>query len=401
MQKEVYILGAARTPIGKYMGKLKGLSAPRLGAIAIEESIRRAHVKPVYVEEVVMGNAIEGGVGQNPAKISAYYAGLPSVPAYTVNKVCNSSTQAITNSLDAIRSERIDIAVAGGMESMSNAPIMIMKRPERGYGKKCAKEALENDYMKSVEDTLEHDGLIDAFKGFPMVETSDIIAKKYGLTKKELDEFTFSSYKKSSVATIEGKFAKEIVPVQLSDGVMNSDECVRYDTTMEVIERSKPILAGGITTSAHSSKLGDGGAALVLCSKKMAEKLGSKSVGQIVDCCSVEVDPELAMESPIYAVKKLLNANSLSVRDIDIFEHNEAFAPASVALIKGLNLDAKIVNVNGGAISIGHPLGMSGARITIAALNAMEYHKKNLGVAAICNGGGGGMALLLKRNNFL
>jgi acetyl-CoA C-acetyltransferase len=396
MTNEVYILSAVRTPIGKFIpkhpgGKLSNISAPQLGGIVIKEAVERAMIKPEHVDEVIMGNVLSAGLGQNTSRQAAIYAGIPvEKTAYRVDQVCGSGLRAVISAAQAIKAGNIEIAVAGGMESMSNAPHAKNLRKGQGYG--------------NVEfvDTMIHDGLWDVYNDFNMIATGDIIAKKYELTRKEIDEFAYRSHMLASDATKNGRFKKEIKPVEikLESGescLFEIDEGIRPDTTVEKLTKLNPVNEEGVTTAGNASQRSDGASALVLASQKKADYLGIKPLARIVDYSESGVDPALVMEAPIPAVNKLLEKCKLSVDNIGLYEHNEAFGSASVALYKTLKINLNRFNVNGGAIALGHPIGASGARILTTLIYAMEYRKDILGIATLCMGGGNGLAMLVER----
>jgi acetyl-CoA C-acetyltransferase len=392
MTTEVYILSAVRTPVGKYLGKLTPMTAPQLGAVVIREAVERASIKPTDVDEVIMGNVISAGLGQNSARQAAIYAGIPvEKAAFTVNKVCGSGLKAVISAAQAIKAGDIEMAVAGGMESMTNAPhILRNHRLGKRYGD------------DTIVDAMIYDGLWDVYNNFHMIKTGDIIAEKYGLTREEIDEFAFRSHKMALEATQSGRFKKEIKPVEIKPSVgepylFETDEGIRPDTTVEKLAKLKPVNEGGVITAGNASQLSDGASALVVASQRKVEELGTKPLARIVDYSVSGVASELVMEAPIPAVNKLLEKCKLSVDNIGLYEHNEAFGSASVALYKTLKINLNRFNVNGGAIALGHPIGASGARILTTLIYAMEYRKDILGIATLCMGGGNGLAMLIER----
>ena len=385
------IVSACRTPIGRYGKSLLSFSAMQLGAIAIKEAIVRARIKPGDVEEVIMGNVISAGLGQAPARQAAIYAGIPdSVPAFTVNKVCASGLKAIALAADSIRLGNQEILVAGGMESMSNAPYV---NREARWGARL------ND-VKLV-DAMVYDGLWDVYNNFHMGVTGEIVAQRYKITREDMDRLSYESHVNAQRATQEGRFKSEIVPVQLpgpDKKMFERDEGIRADTTIEKLAKLPAAFKeGGAVTAGNASQLSDGGAACVVMSEDVANKRNLNPLARIVDYASVGVKPEWVMEAPIPAVRKLLKKVGLEVKDIDLWEHNEAFASASCAVMKELGIPREKFNVNGGAVALGHPIGCSGARIMATLTHAMRDRNARRGIETICLGGGNAMAMLVER----
>jgi len=385
------IVSACRTPIGRYGKSLLGFSAMQLGAIAIKEAVVRARIKPGDVEEVIMGNVISAGLGQAPARQAAIYAGIPdSVPAFTVNKVCASGLKAITLAADSIRLGNQEMLVAGGMESMSNAPYV---NREARWGARL------ND-VKLV-DAMVYDGLWDVYNNFHMGVTGEIVAERYKITRGDMDKLSYESHMNAQKATQDGKFKPEIVPVQLpgpDKKMFERDEGIRADTTIEKLGKLPAAFKeGGTVTAGNASQLSDGGAACVVMSEDAANKRNLNPLARIVDYASVGVKPEWVMEAPIPAVRKLLKKVGLEVKDIDLWEHNEAFASASCAVMKELGIPREKFNVNGGAVALGHPIGCSGARIMATLTHAMKDRNARRGIETICLGGGNAMAVLVER----
>jgi len=385
------IVSACRTPIGRYGKSLLGFSAIQLGAIAIKEAVARARMKPGEVEEVIMGNVISAGLGQAPARQAAIHAGIPdSVPAFTVNKVCASGLKAIALAADSIRLGNQEILVAGGMESMSNAPYV---NREARWGARL------ND-IKLV-DAMVYDGLWDVYNNFHMGVTGEIVAQRYKITREDMDRLSYESHMNAQKATQEGKFKSEIVPVQLpgqDKKMFEHDEGIRADTTIEKLAKLPAAFKeGGTVTAGNASQLSDGGAACVVMSEDAANKRNLNPLARVVDYVSVGVKPEWVMEAPIPAVRKLLRKVGLEVKDIDLWEHNEAFASASCAVMKELGIPREKFNVNGGAVALGHPIGCSGARIMATLIHAMRDRNAGRGIETICLGGGNAMAMLVER----
>ena len=363
----------------------------QLGAIVIREAVARARVNPAEVDEVIMGNVVSAGLGQAPARQAALAGGIPdSVPAVTVNKVCASGLKAVGIAADAIKARSAEIIVAGGMESMTNAPYLSR---ETRWGSKM------ND-VKLV-DAMVYDGLWDVYGNFHMGMTGEIVADRYKVTREDMDRLAYESHMNAHKATASGKFKHEIVPVELPGTEKKSfehDEGIRQDTTMEKLAKLPPAFRkDGRVTAGNASQLSDGGAAAVIMSDEAARKRNLKPLARIVDYVSAGVKPEWVMEAPVPAVRKLLKKTGLEVKDIDLWEHNEAFASASVAVMKELGIPRDRFNVNGGAVALGHPIGCSGARILATIVYAMRDRNARRGVVTICLGGGNAMAMLLEK----
>jgi len=388
--QEAVIISACRTPIGRYGKSLAGFSSTQLGAIAIREAVARARVNPVEIDEVIMGNVVTAGLGQAPARQAALAGGIPdSVPAFTVNKVCASGLKAVAVAADAIKAGSAETIVAGGMESMSNAPYVVR---ELRWGSKM------ND-VKLV-DAMVYDGLWDVYSNFHMGMTGEIVADRYNVTREDMDRFSYESHMKANRATQDGKFRAEIVPVELKaeKRLFEQDEGIRSDSTVEKLAKLPAAFKkDGRVTAGNASQLSDGGAATVVMSSEAAIKKGFKPLARIVDYVSAGVKPEWVMEAPIPAVRKLLKKTGLEVKDIDLWEHNEAFSSASVAVMKELGIPRERFNVNGGAVALGHPIGCSGARILATLIYAMKDRNARRGVVTICLGGGNAMAMLIEK----
>ena len=370
---------------------MTGFLATQLGAMAIREAVSRARIKPAEIDEVIMGNVVTAGLGQAPARQAALAGGIPdSVPAVTVNKVCASGLKAVAFAADAIRVGSEEIVVAGGMESMSNAPYI-------------AREARWGAKMNDVKlvDAMVYDGLWDIYNNFHMGVTGEIVAERYNVTREDMDRLSYESHMKAYKATQDGKFKSEIVPVELpgpEKKLFEHDEGIRSDTTLEKLAKLPPAFKkDGMVTAGNASQLSDGGAATVVMSADAARMRNLKPLARIVDYVSVGVKPEWVMEAPIPAVRKLLKKVGLEVKDIDLWEHNEAFASASVAVMKELGIPREKFNVNGGAVALGHPIGCSGARILATLIYAMRDRNAKRGVVTICLGGGNAMAMLVEK----
>ncbi|MCD6348401.1 MAG: thiolase family protein [Candidatus Korarchaeota archaeon] len=389
--EDVFVVGIARTPIGKFGGSLKDWPAPKLGAVAIEAALRRSGLDPQDVDEVIMGNVIQALVGQNPARQAAILAGLPSeIPSFTVNKVCASGMKAISLAAQSIVLGENRVVVAGGMESMSMAPYSLPAKWRWGMRFAFAGEKLL--------DVMVHDGLTDPHTGLLMGEEAEETGKKWGITREEADEFAVSSHLKAADATERGYFAREIEPIKKGDEVvLDRDEGIRPDTSLEKVARLKPVFRpDGIITAANASQLSDGAAALVLAHRDVVEEKGLKPIARILGFASAGVEPKDFVEAPIPATQKLLRILNMKIEDFDLYEHNEAFALASLVVAKGLNIPLERLNVFGGAVAIGHPLGESGARIVVTLINALQVKGGRRGLATICHGGGGGQSIAVE-----
>ncbi len=385
------IVGAVRTPVGKYGRALRDIPAPRLGAVVVKETLRRARVEPTDVEEVIMGNVVQAGLGQNPARQAALFGGLPDkVGAVTINKVCASGLKAVCLAADSIRTGDQDMVVAGGMENMSRAPYMLMNA-RWGYRH-------GNDQLL---DALVHDGLWDVYNGFHMGITGEIVAEKYGITREEQDAFAYESHMKALKAIKSGRSKEETVPVLLQgpegETVFDVDEGVRSDTSLEKLARLPAVFKeGGMVTAGNASQLSDGASALVVASEERAKEMGLKPIARILGYATGGVSPKYVMEAPIPTVHALLKRMDMTVEDFDLFEHNEAYAAASVAVARQLGIPMDRLNVRGGAVALGHPLGCSGARILTTLLHAMRERGAKRGLAALCLGGGNAVAMAVE-----
>ena len=390
---EAVILSACRTAIGKFGKSLLGIPATRLGAIAIGESVKRAKVQSKQVEEVVMGNVISAGLGQNPARQSAIFAGIPvTVGAFTVNKVCGSGLKGVMLAAQSIKAGDNGVVVAGGMENMSNAPYLVR---ELRWGLRYGDSRLV--------DSMLNDGLWDAYNDYHMGMTGELIAKRYKISRRDADEFAYESHMRASRAIREGRFEEEVVAVEIereggAKEAFRKDECVREDTTLEKLGRLKPVFKeGGILTAGNSSQLSDGAAALVVASRERAEKLGAKPLARIVAYATGGTRPERVMEAPIPTTKALLRRVGMGIEEMDLVEHNEAYATASIAVREALGVDNGRFNVNGGAVSLGHPIGCSGARLLTTLIYALKHTGKETGLATLCLGGGNAVSMIVER----
>ncbi len=390
--KQAVIVSATRTPIGKFAGGLKDLSATKIGAVAVREAVRRAGIDPKEVEECIMGNVISAGLGQNPARQAALGGGLPDeVAALTINKVCGSGLKAVMLASDAILAGKEKVIVAGGMESMTNAPYLLEKAR---FGYKLFDSALV--------DAMVRDGLWDIYNNFHMGNTGEIVAQRNGVTRQDADKFSFNSHQKALRAIKTGAFKEEIVNVEIPSKkevvIFSQDEGPREDTTLEALAKLKPAFRNdGLLTAGNSSSINDGASAVVVMDSELAEQKGLKPLVRVVDYVTTGVKPELLMEAPIHAVEKLLARNRLAVKDVELFEHNEAFSTASVAVMRKLNIPEEKFNVNGGAVALGHPIGASGARVLTTLIYAMRAKGARRGVGTLCLGGGNAVAMLVER----
>jgi acetyl-CoA C-acetyltransferase len=387
------IVSAVRTAIGKFLGALAPFSAPQLGAIAVREAVARAGLDPAQVDEVILGNVVQAGIGQNPARQAALGAGLPpKVAAMTVNKVCGSGLKSVILAAQAIQVGDIEIAVAGGMESMTNAPFLLAK----------ARDGLRLGDAKLV-DAVVHDGLWDAYEDYHMGCTGEVVAEKYHVSRAEQDEYSLNSHRKAVAAMEACRFESQIVPVPIPQRkgeplLFKRDEGPRADTTLEALSTLKPAFKeNGTVTAGNSSSMNDGAAALVIASEQAAKRLGKQPMERIVGQAVSGIEPALVMMAPVEAVEKLLKKLNWDRDSVDLYELNEAFAVQSVALIRELKLDPAKVNVNGGAVALGHPIGASGARILVTLLHEMIRRNARRGIAALCLGGGNAVALAVER----
>ena len=392
MSKEVVIVSAVRTPIGSFLGALSTIPAPRLGAIAIKGALDKIKLNPEMVEEVLMGNVVQAGTGQAPARQAAIYAGIPdTVPCTTINKVCASGMKTVMQAAQSIALGDADIIVAGGMENMSLIPHYYHARTATKFG------------PATLEDGMQKDGLVDVYNGNAMGVCADACATEYNFSREDQDTFAIQSYNRSAAAWGAGKFNNEIIPVEVPQRrgepiVVNKDE--EYtNVKMEKIPALRPAFTkDGTVTAANASTINDGAAALVLMSKEKAHELGLKSLATVKSYADAAQEPKWFTTAPAKALPKALAKAELNINDVDYFEFNEAFAVVGLANMKLLELTDDKVNVNGGAVSLGHPLGCSGARIIVTLLNVLEQNNAKIGAAAICNGGGGASAIVLERN---
>jgi acetyl-CoA C-acetyltransferase len=389
---DAYLVSAVRTPIGKYLGSLADLSAPELGGRVLKEALTRANLPADRVDEVVMGSVLQAGLGQNPARQAALKAGLPdTIPAYTVNKVCGSGLKAVMLAAQAIRAGDADVLLAGGMESMSRAPYLL-------FG---ARAGWKLGDQKAV-DAMVHDGLWCAFENWHMGEAAEHIATKCGITRGEQDRFSVQSQHRAAAAWKDGKFADEVLPITVGSGAkaktLSQDEGVRGDASLETMAKLKPAFrADGTVTAANASMLSDGAAAVALASGRAVEQYGLKPLARIVAYATSGVAPKDIFIAPVSAVRMVLAKANLTINDIDLFELNEAFAAQMLACNQDLAIDERKINIHGGAIALGHPIGASGARVLVTLLHALVQTGGKRGLASLCLGGGNAVALIIER----
>jgi len=391
--REVVIVSAVRTPIGSFGGVLKGTKAVTLGAIAVKEAIKRAEIDPAIIDEVLFGNVLQGGLGQNVARQVAMEAGIPKeVPSLTINKVCGSGLRAIGLAASIIKAGDADVIVAGGTESMSLSNYAI---PAARWGARMGDN--------KIVDMMINDGLTDAFNEYHMGVTAENICEQWKLTREELDAFSANSQQKAEAAVTSGRFKDEIVPVVIpgkkGDIVFDTDEYPKFGTTEENLGKLRPAFKkeGGMVTPGNSSGINDAGAAVIVMSKEKADELGLKYLCKVKGYASAGVDPSIMGIGPVPATKKALEIAGLTVADLDLIEANEAFAAQSVAVGKDLGFDAAKLNVNGGAIALGHPIGAAGCRIFVTLIHEMQKRDSKYGLATLCIGGGQGTALIVER----
>lgn len=391
MSTKVVIVSAVRTPIGSFMGALSSLPATKLGAIAIKGAIEKINLDPNLVDEVLMGNVIQAGNGQAPARQAALFAGLPNtVSCTTINKVCASGMKAVMQAAQAIVAGDAEIIIAGGMENMSLIPHYVHLRSGTKFG------------PTSLIDGMQKDGLTDAYDNSAMGVSADLCAAQYKITREEQDAFAIRSYEKSAQAWKTGKFDNEIIPVEIpqrhGDPIVFSQDEEFTNVKLDKIPSLNPVFTkDGTVTAANASTINDGAAVLILMSEEKANSLGLKPLAYIKSYADAAQEPKWFTTSPAKALPKALNKAGLSISDVDFFEFNEAFSVVGIANSKILNIDTAKVNVNGGAVSLGHPLGCSGARIIVTLINVLAQNNAKIGAAAICNGGGGASAIVIER----
>ena len=393
--KEAVIIAAARTPIGKFQGSLQSFTAPRLGAIAVREAIRRAGLKAEEVDECIMGCVLQAGLGQNPARQASLYGGMPpESAALTVNQVCGSGLRAVSLAAQQIQTGDADFVVAGGMESMSNAPYLL---PQARSGYRMGNGTLV--------DAMIHDGLWEAYRGYHMGVAAEMIAEKYGITRQEQDAFAAESHRRAAEATEKGWFRDGIVPVEIpaakkgeAPRIFDKDEAIRPESTAEILARLKPAFKeGGTVTAGNAPGVSDGAAAVVVTSEELAKERGLKPMAVIPAQATAGREPEWFGLAPIDAVRKVAKKAGWPLDYVDLFELNEAFSVQALAVNRELGLDAERVNVHGGAVALGHPIGASGAAVLVKLLYALSQQGLSRGIAALCLGGGNAVGLAVER----
>ncbi len=388
---DVVITSALRTPIGTYRGALKNLSAEKLGSIAIREAVHKSKLKAEEIDEVIMGHVLTSGLGQNPSRQASIHAGIPvSTPAHIVNQVCGSGLRSVVSGYQSIKLEENKIVVAGGQENMSRATHAIFYREE--------KKLFENNLI----DTMIKDGLVDSFNDYHMGVTAENVAEKYYITRNEQDNFSLNSQKKTQKAISQNKFKNELIKLQINSNnnkvIFEKDEHPRNNLTLEDLKKLKTVFKeNGTVTPGNSSGINDGAAATVLMSRDQAEHKSIEPLVKIVSWASCGVEPSLMGLGPIPAVKAALDKAKWEIQDVDLFEINEAFAAQSIAVIKELKIPEEIVNVNGGAIALGHPIGASGTRVLVTLIHELIRQNKNKGCATLCIGGGMGIAMCIEK----
>jgi acetyl-CoA C-acetyltransferase len=393
---DVVIISGCRTAVGKFQGSLSDLSASQLGAIVVREAVKRAALNSDQVDECIMGNVLPAGLGQNPARQAAIFGGLsPSTGAMTINKVCGSGLKAVALAAQAVQTGNSSIVVAGGMESMTNAPYLL-PQARKGY-------RLGNG---KVIDSMVHDGLWDIYNDYHMGVTGENVAEKYGITREAQDEFAVNSHRKAVAAWKECRFKSQIVPVETparkkgeAPTLFEKDESPREDTTIEVLRALKPAFKkDGTVTAGNAPGVNDGAAAVVVTSAQRAKELGAQPLVRIVAQATSGVEPKWVMMAPVDAVRKIWEKTGWKNEDVDLYELNEAFSVQALGVTRELGLDLNKVNVNGGAVAIGHPIGASGARVLVTLIYEMARRNAKRGIAALCLGGGNAVAMAVERN---
>jgi acetyl-CoA C-acetyltransferase len=392
---EVVIVSGCRTPVGKFQGSLSSLTATQLGALAVREAVQRAELRPEHVDECIMGNVVSAGLGQNPARQAALNGGLlPEVSAVTVNMVCGSGLRAVALAAQSIQTGNAEIIIAGGMESMTNAPYLLPQ----------ARSGFRMGDAKAV-DSMVRDGLWDVYNDFHMGQTAELVAEKYKISREDQDCFALLSHQKAAAAWREGRFAAEVVPIEIPGTkgeppkLFSRDESVREDASIEALSKLKPAFKkDGTVTAGNAPGVNDAAAAVVAMSAASARVLGFQPMARIVAHATSGIDPKWVMMAPVNGVRNVLRRAGWSVNDVDLFELNEAFSVQAIAVTRELGIPMEKVNVNGGSVAIGHPIGASGARVLVTLLHAMQQRNAKRGVVALCLGGGNSVAMALERD---
>jgi acetyl-CoA C-acetyltransferase len=392
---DAVIISACRTPVGKFQGSLSDFSAPQLGAIVVREAVKRAGIDPAQVNECIMGNVVSAGLGQNPARQAAIFGGLsPATGAMTINKVCGSGLKSVALAAQAVQTGNSSVVVAGGMESMTNAPYLL-PQARKGY-------RLGN---AQIIDSMVHDGLWDVYNDYHMGITGENVAEKYGITREEQDDFAVNSHRKAVSAIKECRFKAQVVPVEIPAKkkgappvIFDKDEGPREDTTIEILRALKPAFKkDGTVTAGNAPGVNDGAAAVVVTSAQRAKELGTKPMVRIVAQATSGVEPKWVMMAPVSAVRQIWEKTGWRNEDVDLYELNEAFSVQALGVIRELGLNMHRVNVNGGAVAIGHPIGASGARVLVTLIYEMIRRDVKRGIAALCLGGGNAVAMAVER----
>jgi acetyl-CoA C-acetyltransferase len=392
--EDVVIVSAVRTPVGKFMGSLSDFTAPQLGAIVVREAVKRAKLEPSQIDECIMGCVVAAGIGQNPARQAALYGGLdPKVSAMTINKVCGSGLKAVALAAQAIQTGNAEIVVAGGMESMTNAPYLL---PQGRKGFRMGNA--------TAVDSMVFDGLWDVFNDYHMGVTGENVSEKYGITREQQDEYALNSHRKAAAAWKEGRFTSQVVPVELpakkgeQPKVFSEDESVRADASIDALRKLKPAFKkDGTVTAGNAPGVNDGAAAVVVMSAKRAKELGLEPLATIRAQASSGIEPAWVMMAPVEGIRKVLERAGWNKDEVDLYELNEAFAVQALGVMREAGLNPEKVNVNGGSVAIGHPIGASGARVLTTLLYEMQRRNVKKGVAALCLGGGNSVAMALER----
>ncbi len=393
--EEIVIVSGCRTPVGKFQGSLSDVSATKLGAVAVREAVRRAHLQPEQIDECIMGNVVSAGLGQNPARQAALFGGLPpEVSAVTVNMVCGSGLRAVSLAAQSVQTGNAEIVVAGGMESMTNAPYLL---PQARSGFRMGNQV--------AVDAMVNDGLWDVYNDFHMGQTAELVAEKYGITRDQQDCFALLSHQKAAAAWREGRFAAEVVPVEIpakkkstEPKLFERDESIREDASIESLRALKPAFKkDGTVTAGNAPGVNDAAAAVVVMSAAKAKALGLQPMARIVAHATSGIDPKWVMMAPVNGVRKVMAKAGWSVAEVDLFELNEAFAVQSIAVARELGIPDEKLNVNGGSVAIGHPIGASGARVLVTLLFEMMQRRARRGVVALCLGGGNSVAMAIER----
>jgi acetyl-CoA C-acetyltransferase len=393
---QIVIVSGVRTPVGKFQGSLSDIPATRLGAVVVNEAVKRAQLEPAQIDECIMGNVVSAGLGQNPARQAALFGGLPpEVSAVTVNMVCGSGLRAVALAAQSVQTGNADIVVAGGMESMTNAPYLL---PQARAGFRMGNA--------TAVDSMVHDGLWDVYNDFHMGHTAELVAEKYNITREDQDCFALLSHKKAAAAWREGRFAAEVVPVEIPakkkgqpPTLFNYDESIREDSTIEALRSLKPAFKkDGTVTAGNAPGVNDAAAAVVVMSATKASSLGLKPLARIVSHATSGIDPKWVMMAPVVGARKAMERADWTIDSIDLFEFNEAFAAQALAVIRELGVPEEKVNVNGGSVAIGHAIGASGARVLVTLIHELIRRNARRGLAALCLGGGNSVAMCIERD---